>query len=70
MAINNSGSGGAPTAPTGGGNPQVNTNPIDQQLAQQQALQDAIANLGLTVSVTEINDVQGAVAVTNNTATI
>lgn len=71
VAINNSSSGSTPTAPTGGsGNPSIDTSGPDNALAQQQALENALANLGLTVSVSEINDAQGAVSVANNTATI
>ncbi len=39
-------------------------------LAEQAALEGAIANLGLTVSVTEINDVQNAVSVSESDSTI
>ena len=50
--------------------PQANTNAIDQQLAQQQALIEATNNIGMTVSVTEINEVQSNVALSEQTATI
>ena len=49
---------------------QANTNAIDQQLAQQQALIEATNNIGMTVSVTEINEVQSNVALSEQTATI
>ncbi len=46
------------------------TSRIDDQIAQQEALQAAISNLGLTVSVTEINEVQNAVQVSEQTSQI
>lgn len=46
------------------------TSRIDDQISQQEALQAAIANLGLTVSVTEINEVQNAVQVSEQTSQI
>ncbi len=73
VAINNSSSGGSVSAPSGGGassNPTINTSPQDQAFQQQQALTAALDNLGLTVSVTEINDAQSAVQVADQTATI
>ena len=48
----------------------ANTSSADQALAEQAALEGAIANLGLTVSVTEINDAQNNVQVTQDTSTI
>ena len=53
---------------TSGTNP--NTTNIDNSISEREALENAIANLGLTVSVTEINDVQNQVQVTQQTATI
>ena len=47
-----------------------NTSAADQALAEQAALETAIANLGLTVSVTEINDAQNNVQVTQQTSQI
>ena len=72
VAINNSSSGGSVSAPSGGAsnNPTINTSPQDQAFQQQQALEAALDNLGLTVSVTEINDAQNAVQVADSTATI
>jgi len=73
VAINNSSSGGSPSTPSGAGasnNPTINTSPQDQAFQQQQALTAALDNLGLTVSVTEINDAQNAVQVADSTATI
>ena len=52
------------------GTATANTSEADQSLAQQAALEGAIANLGLTVSVTEINDAQNNVQVTQDTSTI
>lgn len=49
---------------------QANTNAIDQQLSQQEALIQATNNIGMTVSVTEINEVQSNVALSEQTATI
>ena len=46
------------------------TSRIDDQIAQQEALQAAISNLGLTVSVTEINEVQNSVQVSEQTSQI
>ena len=68
------GGGGSITAPTGtsvtGETQTVDTNQIDQAADQQQALENAIANLGLTVSVTEINDVQNSVSVSEDNSQI
>ena len=49
---------------------QPNTTNADNQLLQQQALENAIANLGLTISVTEINNAQSNVALSESTASI
>lgn len=49
---------------------QANTNAIDQQLSQQEALINATNNIGLRVSVTEINDAQSQVALSEQEATI
>lgn len=51
-------------------NTQPNTSNADNQLLQQQALENAIANLGLTISVTEINNAQSNVALSESTASI
>ena len=67
------GSSGGTTAPVtaqGTAQQQANTNAIDQQLAQQEALIQATNNIGMTVSVTEINEVQSNVALSEQTATI
>jgi hypothetical protein len=68
------GGGGSITAPTGtsvtGETQTVDTNQIDQAADQQQALENAIANLGLTVSVSEINDVQNSVSVSEDNSQI
>jgi hypothetical protein len=70
------GGGGGGTSIGGGGGgqtqaqPQVDTNPIDQQLAQQEALIAATGNIGMSVSVTEINNVQQDVQLSEQTATI
>jgi len=50
--------------------PQVNTNAIDQQVQQQEALIAATESIGLSISVTEINDVQRQVSTSEQTATI
>ena len=65
-------SGGAidTSLPSTGGTTTPNTSAADQALAEQAALESAIANLGLTVSVTEINDAQNNVQVTQQTSTI
>ena len=49
---------------------QINTNQIDQQVAQQQALIEATNSIGMSVSVTEINDVNNRVRVAEETSTI
>ena len=49
---------------------QINTNQIDQQVAQQQALIEATNNIGMSVSVTEINDVNNRVRVAEETSSI
>ena len=68
------GGGGSITPPPGtsetNDNQTVDTNQIDQAADQQQALENAIANLGLTVSVTEINDVQNSVSVSEDNSQI
>jgi hypothetical protein len=58
------------TLPSGDTTTTPNTSSADQALAEQAALETAIANLGLTVSVTEINDAQNNVQVTQDTSTI
>ena len=71
-AASNGGGGGGTGDISGGALSQQapDTTQIDQQIAQQEALQAAIANLGLTVSVTEINEVQNAVQVSEQTSQI
>ena len=67
------GSSGGTTTPVtaqGTAQQQANTNAIDQQLSQQEALIQATNNIGMTVSVTEINEVQSNVALSEQTATI
>ena len=70
----NGGSGGGGSSLINGStpqaNPQIDTNPIDQQLAQQEALIAATGNIGMSVSVTEINNVQNDVQLSEQTATI
>ena len=72
VATTPSTSGGATSTPTAQSTAQAqtNTNQIDQQLAQQQALIEATNNIGARISVTEINDVQQQVAISEETATI
>ena len=73
IAATTPGSGGGTTAPVtaqGTAQQQANTNAIDQQLSQQEALINATNNIGLRVSVTEINEVQNNVAISEETATI
>ena len=50
--------------------PTADTSGADAAGAQQAALADAISNLGLTVSVTEINDAQSNVQVSEDNSTI
>lgn len=71
-AASNGGGGGGTGDISGGALSQQapDTTQIDQQIAQQEALQAAISNLGLTVSVTEINEVQNAVQVSEQTSQI
>jgi len=71
-AASNGGGGGGTGDISGGALSQEgpDTSRIDDQIAQQEALQAAIANLGLTVSVTEINEVQNAVQVSEQTSQI
>jgi len=71
-AASNGGGGGGTGDISGGALSQQgpDTTQIDQQIAQQEALQAAIANLGLTVSVTEINEVQNSVQVSEQTSQI
>jgi len=75
-SIANSSSGGgasAPSVPSGGGGsstPIADTSQADNALSQQSALEDAISNLGLTVSVTEINDAQNNVQLSEANSTI
>ena len=68
LNITNSSSGGGGSTPTvpsdnTGGNNEItaDTSGADNALTQQQALENAISNLGLTVSVTEINEAQSNV---------
>lgn len=73
LAITSSSQSSAPTPPSTPPETNTttpNTSSADQALAQQQALETAIANLGLTVSVTEINDAQNNVQVTQQTSQI
>tara|TARA_R110001632_G_scaffold27493_1_gene73745 strand:+ start:8057 stop:10258 length:2202 start_codon:yes stop_codon:yes gene_type:complete len=71
-----SGSGGnsAPLTPSGGGTPQnevlADTSGADAAASQTAALENAIANLGLTVSVTEINDAQNNVSLSETNSQI
>jgi len=71
-----SGSGGnsAPPTPSGGGTPQTevlaDTSGADAAANQTAALENAIANLGLTVSVTEINDAQNNVSLSETNSQI
>ena len=69
-----SGGGGAsitpPSSGAGAATPQISTNAIDQQLQQQEALIAATNNIGMSISVTEINDVQQSVNISEQTATI
>lgn len=68
------GAGGAsitpPSSGAGAATPQISTNAIDQQLQQQEALIAATNNIGMSISVTEINDVQQSVNISEQTATI
>jgi len=68
------GTGGAsitpPSSGAGAATPQISTNAIDQQLQQQEALIAATNNIGMSISVTEINDVQQSVNISEQTATI
>jgi hypothetical protein len=64
------GTSSSPTAPNVNSGTTPNTTNIDNSIAEREALENAISNLGLTVSVTEINDVQNQVQVTQQTATI
>jgi len=72
-AINNSESGNvsgtSATVPTTN-TPTADTSQADTSANQQAALSDAISNLGLTVSVTEINDAQSNVQVAEDNSTI
>ena len=72
--IANSSSGGGsvqtPTTPTASSTPIADTSQADNALSQQSALEDAISNLGLTVSVTEINDAQNNVQLSEANSTI
>ena len=71
-----SGSGGnsSPTPPSGGGTPQnevlADTSGADAAASQTAALENAIANLGLTVSVTEINNAQNNVSLSETNSQI
>ena len=74
-AYDNRKSGGGTSATSvasggGGSNNDVNTSAVDQELAQQEALTQAISNLGLSVSVNEINDAQRNVSISQATSTI
>ena len=72
-AANENGGGSGGTGDIGGGalsQETPDTSRIDDQIAQQEALQAAISNLDLTVSVTEINEVQNAVQVSEQTSQI
>ena len=68
------GGGGAsittPSSGAGSSTPQISTNAIDQQLQQQEALIAATNNIGMSISVTEINDVQQSVNISEQIATI
>ena len=74
IASTSASSGGSVTTPSPSGTtapqPQVNTNSIDQQLQQQEALIAATESIGLSISVTEIDSVQNSVAESERTATI
>jgi len=75
--IKNAGSGGGgdiggisgPTSPSTT-EPQADTSGADAVGAQQAALADAISNLGLSISVTEINEAQSNVQVSEDNSTI
>jgi len=75
--IKNAGSGGGgdiggisgPTTPSTT-EPQADTSGADAAGAQQAALADAISNLGLSISVTEINEAQSNVQVSEDNSTI
>ncbi|MHA2039913.1 MAG: hypothetical protein ACW98X_26150, partial [Promethearchaeota archaeon] len=64
-----SSSGAVNSVPTGTG-VAPNTSAADQNAQQTAALQQAIENIGLTISVSEINDVQNNVQVQQQTASI
>ena len=48
----------------------IDTNEIDKGVSQQEALQNAIAGLNLNVSVSEINEVQRSVSVSEEDSQI
>lgn len=74
IASTSASSGGSVSTPSTSGatapQPQVNTNSIDQQLQQQEALIAATESIGLSISVTEIDSVQNSVSESERTATI
>ena len=73
--IDGSGGGGdiggisGPTSPSTT-EPTADTSGADAAGAQQAALADAISNLGLSISVTEINEAQSNVQVSEDNSTI
>ena len=75
IAGSSSGGGSVSTPSVGGGTtettqPIADTSAADNSLAQSEALEAAIANLGVSVSVTEINDAQSNVQVSEENSTI
>jgi hypothetical protein len=59
-----------PTPPTPTPTPNLLTSNVDNQILQQEALIGALESQRFQVSVTEINDVQNAVNVSENDSTI
>ena len=51
-------------------NDTASTSNVNQQISQEEALRQALANIGVTVSVSEINDTQNQVQVAEQQATI
>lgn len=67
------GSGGSVTVPSSGGGssqPTADTSQADNALTQREALEGAIKRIGLSVSVTEINNAQVAVGEANDNSSI
>ena len=67
-----SGSGGISVPSSGGGSSQAvtNTSAADDALREREALESAIKKIGLSVSVTEINEAQVAVTEANDNSSI